>query len=367
MINKHKNIIWLSSYPTHYWRKLFFSVEKERFSKISFAYFSNYNKNIPYEIGKIPKDSIFLNSSYKIFLFIYLIILKPPKLLIVQGYEILPKFLILILCCLKKIPFCFWGDTNYLVIRDQNFLFKIIKKFILKYIFLRAEKILYIGKRNKDFYLWVLGKRIKKSKFFFLPYPMYVRNISFLKKKNAKFRIIYIGRLVKEKSLINFLQSLLVIKFNTLQELEVKIFGNGKEKNNLKNFVETNNLKNIVEFFDFVESNKVYSCFLNADLFILPSKKEPWGLVVNESLFYGVPILCASSVGAAKDLIVNKKNGYLMKSNEPSEIAKFIEGIYLEKNKKINLKFFGKEYLNKKRFSFENTKNQLIKLIDSYN
>ena len=53
-----------------------------------------------------------------------------------------------------------------------------------------------------------------------------------------------------------------------------------------------------------------------------------------------------------------------MKSNNPVEISNFIENIYLKKDKKKNTKFFGKDYLNKKSFSFENAKNQTIKLID---
>ena len=367
MFNKYKEVVWLSSYPTHYWRKLFCSIEKEKVKKICFVFFSNYNKNIKYEVGKIPNNSILLVCLYKIFIFFYFIISKPPKLLIIQGYEILPKFLILLLCCFKNIPFCFWGDTNYLIIKKQNFLFKIIKKLILKKIFLRAKKILYIGERNKNYYSWLFNYNLNKNKFFFLPYPTYVNSKFFLKKKNnnkKNFNIIYVGRLAKEKSLVNFFKSLLELKSDILKKLDVKIFGNGKEELKLKNFIKINNLNKTVKFFDSVKSSEVHKCFAKADLFILPSDKEPWGLVVNESIYYGVPILCMHSVGAAKDLIVNKKNGYLMKSNNPVEISNFIKNIYLERDKKKNTKFFGKAYLNKKSFSFETAKNQTIKLID---
>jgi glycosyltransferase involved in cell wall biosynthesis len=370
MINKYKEIIWLGSYPTHYWRKLFCGVEKKRKSKICFAYFSNYNKNIKYEVGKIPINSIFLNSLFKILTFFYLINSNPPKLLIIQGYEIFPKFLIILMCRLKKIPFCFWGDTNFYIIKQQNYFFKKIKKLILRNLLLSVEQILYIGKKNKEFYNWLFGKNINKKKYFFLPYPTYVNN-RFIKKKNnkknKKFKIIYVGRLVKEKSLNSLLNAILKLKEKTLKKIEIKIFGNGDQESILKNFVYINNLGKIVKFYTSVKSVNVYKCFTKANLFILPSTKEPWGLVINESIYYGVPVLCSSSVGAAKDLIVNNKNGYLMKTNSPIEISKFIEKIiYNSHFNNASNKFFGKNYLEKKKYSFEHTKNQLVKLVDNY-
>jgi glycosyltransferase involved in cell wall biosynthesis len=74
-----------------------------------------------------------------------------------------------------------------------------------------------------------------------------------------------------------------------------------------------------------------------------------------------------SSVGAAKDLIVNNKNGYLMKKNSPIEISKFMEKII--SNSSLNNgsnEFFGKNYLEKKLYSLEHTQNQLVKLVDNY-
>ena len=195
--------------------------------------------------------------------------------------------------------------------------------------------------------------------------------IDLLKKKNEqknkKFKIIYVGRLVKEKSLNSLFKALLKLKERTLKKIEIKIFGNGDQESNLKNFVYINNLGNVVKFYNSVKSINVYKCFTKANLFILPSTKEPWGLVINESIYYGVPVLCLSSVGAANDLIVNNKNGYLMKTNSPIEISKFIKKITSNGffNNASN-KFFGKNYFEKKLYSFEHTENQLVKLIDIY-
>jgi len=369
MTIRYKKIIWLGSYPTHYWRNLFCRVEKQRSKKICFAFFSNYNNSKSYEVGKMPKNSIYLKNFLDTLNFIKNISINPPKLLIIQGYNIIPKFLVLILCRYKKIPFCLWGDTNYSIIKNQNFFYLFLKKIIFRNLLSKAKKILYIGKKNKEFYKWLFNNKIKKKNFFFLPYPTYV-NTKFFKNSTNKNRlyIVYVGRLVKEKSIINFLQSLPLLKSNIIKKLDIQIYGNGKEEETLKKFAKSNNLLKTVKFHNFCKSSDVYKCFKKADLLVLPSSKEPWGLVVNESIYYGVPVLCMDSVGAAKDLIVNYKNGFLMKKNDSGEIAKHINQIFWNKHiKKKNLNFFGKKYLAKKLYSFENTKIQLIKLIDSSN
>lgn len=369
MTVRYKKIIWLGSYPAHYWRNLFCKVEKQRFNKICFVFLSTYNKSRSYEVGRIPKNSIYLKNFLDILSFLKNILGNPPKLLIIQGYNTIPKFFVLILCRYKKIPFCLWGDTNYSIIKNQNYFFSLFKKIILRNILSKAKKILYIGKKNIEFYKWLLNKKIKKKNFFFLPYPTCV-NTKFFKRKsnNNKLNIIYVGRLVKEKSVINFLKSLPLLKSNIIQKLNIQIFGNGKEEKTLKNFVKLNNLLKTVKFHNFRKSSEVYRCFEKADLLVLPSSKEPWGLIVNESIYYGVPVLCMDRVGAANDLIVNYKNGFLMRRNDPDEIAKFINQIFYKKfTMKKNFNFFGKKYLAKKMYLFENTKIQLIKLIDSSN
>lgn len=56
--------------------------------------------------------------------------------------------------------------------------------------------------------------------------------------------------------------------------------------------------------------------YLESDcIFCLPSRKEPWGVVVHEMASAGLPLLLSSQVGAAKDLLIDGWNGYSFEAN----------------------------------------------------
>jgi glycosyltransferase involved in cell wall biosynthesis len=62
-----------------------------------------------------------------------------------------------------------------------------------------------------------------------------------------------------------------------------------------------------------------------ADIFVLPSQCEPWGLVVNEAMASGLPVIATGNVGAGRDLIVDGENGCLVAENEPVALASAID------------------------------------------
>jgi glycosyltransferase involved in cell wall biosynthesis len=46
----------------------------------------------------------------------------------------------------------------------------------------------------------------------------------------------------------------------------------------------------------------------------MPSTSEPWGLVVNEAMTCGIPVLCSPKVGAAQDLVIEDSTGFQCES-----------------------------------------------------
>ncbi|HEY4443168.1 MAG TPA: glycosyltransferase, partial [Steroidobacteraceae bacterium] len=57
---------------------------------------------------------------------------------------------------------------------------------------------------------------------------------------------------------------------------------------------------------------------------ILPSIEEQWGLVVNEALAMGVPILCSDNVGARDSLVRTSVNGYVFESDNAEGLAQLM-------------------------------------------
>jgi glycosyltransferase involved in cell wall biosynthesis len=61
--------------------------------------------------------------------------------------------------------------------------------------------------------------------------------------------------------------------------------------------------------------------YVDADVFALLSRHEPWGVAVNEAAASGLPLLLSDRVGAASDLLAPGRNGFLVPAADVQEAA----------------------------------------------
>jgi len=80
-----------------------------------------------------------------------------------------------------------------------------------------------------------------------------------------------------------------------------------------------------VIFHGFVQAPEIARLLASSLALILPSTEEQWGLVVNEALAMGVPILCSDNVGARDLLVRTALNGYVFESDNPEGLARFMQ------------------------------------------
>lgn len=106
-------------------------------------------------------------------------------------------------------------------------------------------------------------------------------------------RFLYVGRLSPEKNIER-----LIAVFRQLPQFSLTIVGQGP----LYEALEKNCSENI-RLAGYIENRQLSDCYQSHDIFILPSLKEPWGLVVEEALYYGLPIVASKHVGCALDWV----------------------------------------------------------------
>ena len=136
------------------------------------------------------------------------------------------------------------------------------------------------------------------------------------KKKVYEKKFLFIGRLSKVKNL-----EILINVFNDLPEHKLTIIGDGDEKQYLKSIANTN-----VIFLKPIENSKLYYEFQKNDIFILPSISETWGLVVEEALYFGLPVIVSKNCGSS-ELIKDNVNGFVIDPHNKIEISKVIQQI----------------------------------------
>lgn len=112
-------------------------------------------------------------------------------------------------------------------------------------------------------------------------------------------KFLFVGRLSSEKNIKR-----LVDVFRQLSQFSLTIVGQGPLAETLQSQCPPN-----VHLLGHVPNAKLGACYSEHDILILPSLKEPWGLVVEEALYYGLPVIASQRVGCALDWIEHYQVG----------------------------------------------------------
>jgi glycosyltransferase involved in cell wall biosynthesis len=122
------------------------------------------------------------------------------------------------------------------------------------------------------------------------------------------FNVLFVGRLSPEKG---FPVAVEVVSELETQGFEVGLLvvGDGPLRREYEKLVSDRRLRHAV-FLGFVQQAELPFYYGQVDVLIVPSVSEPWGLVVNEAMACGVPVLCSPAVGAGYDLVNDGATGY---------------------------------------------------------
>lgn len=113
-----------------------------------------------------------------------------------------------------------------------------------------------------------------------------------------EIRYLYVGRLIELKNL-----EFLIRVFNRTNK-KLTIVGTGILEKELKQLANTN-----ITFTGFIPNDEIYKQYASHDVFILPSYSEPWGLVVEEAIYNGLPVLISEAVGCQAEMVLKPQTG----------------------------------------------------------
>lgn len=144
--------------------------------------------------------------------------------------------------------------------------------------------------------------------------PDTLSRIERVKKSGAQF--LYVGRLTDVKNL-----SLLIECFNK-NGLPLTLAGDGELMDSLKAMAGPN-----ITFLGFIENENLARIYNQHDVFILPSKSEPWGLVVEEALFRGLPAIVSDVVGSGPDMVLETGAGVTFSHDSAESLQEAIDKV----------------------------------------
>jgi 1,2-diacylglycerol 3-alpha-glucosyltransferase len=232
-----------------------------------------------------------------------------PEVVILSGWDAIPSLYTLLWALKNNIP-------TVVISESQEFDFKrseikeLGKKLILKLI-----DSAFVGGVNQSDYLIKLGFKKERiflgcdvvdNDFFFqsnkadnkkivsqLPNFFFMTSCRFVEKKNLSFLIKVFEKFQRK-----------------IKDWSLVLVGDGPLKEDLIRLSNQLNISEKVVFTGYQEYESISSIYNSASCFVLPSITEQWGLVVNEALASGIPVLCSKRAGCAPNLIENNGVGY---------------------------------------------------------
>jgi 1,2-diacylglycerol 3-alpha-glucosyltransferase len=109
---------------------------------------------------------------------------------------------------------------------------------------------------------------------------------------------------------------------------ELVILGDGPERANLESLRAELGLQDVVHLPGFRDYDTLPVYYGLAELFVHPSQREQWGLVVNEAMAAGLPVLVTNKCGCAEDLVLDGKTGFQFTPGNADELAARLLELY---------------------------------------
>lgn len=323
---KKLSVFYLTNIPTPY--RLSFLNSLSDYVDLNVCFESKYAldrdkswKNIgeikfSYEILKgvfVTKDSRFCPSIVKAFN------KKKYDLVVIAMYSTPTSIVLMKYLSKHKIPFIISSDggfPDYSNGLKKNIKVKLMSlgKYWLSTGRITTQYLQSLGANGENIYVYpfssvfqreILSKE-EREKLYFL-------NRKEFGIQPNDYIIVSIGQMIYRKGFD------LLIKASELFDFNFKIYIiGGKPNKEITDFCEINDK---IEFVDFCKKDQIYKYLTLSDLFVFPTREDIWGLVINEAMAVGLPVITTDMCIAGTEMIKENVNGKIIRSNDYKELA----------------------------------------------
>lgn len=248
---------------------------------------------------------------------------------IIHGHNLAAHHVAQAACLSADIPAFTRGETHLRLVRSGWR--SALRKPLLKAHYRGFDGFLAIGSANAAYYRWM---GVPDDRIFQVPYT--VDNTRFIAASEAAHgdraamraklgmepdlpAIIYASKFDRRKRPDDLLAAYAQLRAEGVAA-QLVLVGTGALEAQLKARVADDAIPDVV-FPGFVNQAELPAVYAASDVFVLPSVNEPWGLVVNEAMCAGLPIVLSSEIGCADDLVQDGVNGATFTGGDVTGLA----------------------------------------------
>ncbi len=261
-----------------------------------------------------------------------------PDVIICGGYNYIASWLALLWALRRRLPFFLWTESNSRDLRQNNPVLQRLKRAFIK----SCDGFVVPGKASQQY---LQSFSVSQKKIFTAPNAvdndLYKNTAEDVRGNDAKWRLqlnlpqrffLFVGRMVIEKGIFDLFHAYHALDPKVRAKVGLVFVGDGPKRVELERLSRTVKV-GFIQFPGFVQRENLARYYALADALVLPTYTDAWGLVVNEAMACGLPIVCSDVAGCVPDLVLEGWNGRVI---PPRDIQKLVQALNnLANNPKI--------------------------------
>ena len=137
---------------------------------------------------------------------------------------------------------------------------------------------------------------------------------------------LFVGRLVREKGVFELLSAYAKLEDQLRQRIGLVYVGEGSSRRQLE--AQAASIPSgMIRFAGFAQRDRLAAYYAMAEALVLPTYTDTWGLVVNEAMACGLPVIVSRVAGCAADLVKENWNGVLIEPRDVDSLARALTNL----------------------------------------
>ncbi len=193
---------------------------------------------------------------------------------------------------------------------------------IRKFLYRRSDHFIVPGIKSAKHVEEIIDEH-RSKKISVLPFIPQNSNFPFTlsTEKDKEFDLLFSGQIIARKLPLFFVE--VAAKVNRIRKIKVLILGEGPLKVEMQKQLTESGINHT--FAGYISQDRLQSLYHTGRVLLFPTENDPWGIVANEALSAGVPVIISPHAGAADDLIISGKNGFVLENDVDLWAEKAIE------------------------------------------
>lgn len=133
-----------------------------------------------------------------------------------------------------------------------------------------------------------------------------------------KVTLIAAGQFIVRKGFDLLLQA-----WDDAYDAQLYLVGGGGKRAEYEDYLRRHNITN-VEIIDFLPREQLFDYYRMSDVFLMPTREDIWGLVVNEAMAKGLPVISSDRCTAGNELIRNGENGFIYPVEDTAKLRELM-------------------------------------------